>query len=264
VSPARHTTRRGVSYRRRGSGRPVVLLHGWCLDGSLWMYEEDALAAQHDVLTPDLPGFGRSEGVGGPYGIDAQADALLELLDEADVRDAVLVGFAFGADVALTAAVRDRSRIAGLALGGITSAAQFPAEKMVRSMRRDWPDFARRSAQVLCPPPHSEATRDWIERVFSGSALHVGTEVAESLGDFEPLPLCARLELPVLFVHGADDAVSTVDVAEACSAAAPHGELAVLENCGHLLVLDQRQAFHEAVASFIDGLPLAGNGRENN
>jgi pimeloyl-ACP methyl ester carboxylesterase len=258
---ARRTTSRGVSYRRRGTGRPVVLLHGWCLDGSLWTYEEDLLAAGHDVLTPDLPGFGRSEGVAGPYGMAEQADALLELLGEADLRDAVLVGFAFGADVALTAAVRDDSRIAGLVLAGTTTAAQFPAEKMIRAMRRDWPDFARRSAHVLCPPPHSEATRDWLERVFCGSALHVGAEVAEALGEFEPLPLCERLGVPAVFVHGADDAVSTVDVAEACSAAAPQGQLAVLEDCGHLLVLDQRQGFHEAVAGFLAGLPAAR--REN-
>jgi 2-hydroxy-6-oxonona-2,4-dienedioate hydrolase len=256
VTPSmRRTTTRGVSYRRRGTGRPVVLLHGWCLDGSLWTYEEDLLAADHDVITPDLPGFGRSEGVAGPYGMDAQVEALLELLDEADVRDAVLVGFAFGADVALSAAVRDPSRVAGLALGGITTGAQFPADRMIRSMRRDWPDFARRSAQVLCRPPQSEATRDWIERVFCGSALHVATEVAAMLGEFEPLPLSPQLAVPALFVHGADDDVTPPDLARACSEAAPHGELAVLEDCGHLLVLDQRQPFHDAVASFIAGLP---------
>jgi pimeloyl-[acyl-carrier protein] methyl ester esterase len=254
VRAARQTTRRGVSYQRRGTGRPVIFLHGWCLDGSLWTYEEDLLAADHDVITPDLPGFGRSEGVAGPYGMANHADALLELLDEADVRDAVLVGFAFGADVALTAAVRDDSRLAGVVLAGTTSGAQFPAGKMVRSMRRDWPEFARRSAQTLCPPPHSDATRDWLERVFCGSALHVGIEVAEQLGEFEPLPLCPELGLPALFVHGADDAVSTVDVARVCSEAAPRGQLAVLEDCRHLLVLDQRQPFHEAVASFIAGL----------
>ncbi|MHA6631664.1 alpha/beta fold hydrolase [Pseudonocardia sichuanensis] len=254
MTAVRKTTRRGVSYRRRGTGRAVVLLHGWCLDGSLWTYEEDLLAADHEVLTPDLPGFGRSEGVAGPYSMADHADALLELLDEADVRDAVLVGFAFGADVALTAATRDDSRLAGLVLAGTTSGAQFPADKMVRSMRRDWPDFARRSAHALCPPPHSDATRDWLERIFSGSALHVGIQVAEALGEFEPLPLCAELGLPALFVHGADDAVSTVDVARACSEAAPHSQLAVLEDCRHLLVLDQRQPFHEAVASFMVGL----------
>jgi pimeloyl-ACP methyl ester carboxylesterase len=258
------TTARGVSYRRRGTGRPVVLLHGWCLDGSLWTYEEDLLAADHEVITPDLPGFGRSEGVAGPYGMEAQAEALLELLDEADVHDAVLVGFAFGADVALSAAVRDDSRLAGLVLGGTTTGAQFPAERMIRSMRRDWPDFARRSAQVLCPPPQSEATRDWLERVFGGNALHVAVEAAEALGEFEPLPLCAQLDIPAVFVHGADDDVSTVDVARACSEAAPQGELAVLEDCGHLLVLGQRQPFHDAVASFIAGLPADRTGRTDN
>jgi pimeloyl-ACP methyl ester carboxylesterase len=258
VTAARRTTARGVSYRRRGTGRPIVFLHGWCLNGSLWTYAEDALAADHDVITPDLPGFGRSDGVAGPYDMDAYVEALLELLEETDVRDAVLVGFAFGADVAVSAAVRDDTRLAGLVLAGITTGAQFPADRMIRSMRRDWPDFARRSAQVLCRPPQSEATRDWVERMFSGSQLHVGTEVAELLGTFEPVPLAPQLAVPALFVHGADDDVSSPELSRVCSEAAPQGQLAVLEDCGHLLVLDQRVAFHDAVARFLGDLPAAG------
>jgi pimeloyl-ACP methyl ester carboxylesterase len=264
MTAARHTTSSGVSYRRRGAGRPIVFLHGWCLNGALWTYEEDLLAADHDVITPDLPGFGRSDGVAGPYDMDAYVAALLELLEETGVRDAVLVGFAFGADVALSAAVRDDTRLAGLVLAGITSGAQFPADKMIRSMRRDWPDFARRSAQVLCRPPQSEATRDWVERMFSGSQLHVGTEVAELLGTFEPSPLASQLALPALFVHGANDDVSSPDLSRVCSEAAPQGQLAVLEDCGHLLVLDQRSAFHDAVASFLADLPALPDSPRSN
>lgn len=247
-------TSRGISYRRRGAGRPLVLLHGWCLDGSMWRYEEDLLAEGYETLVPDLPGFGRSEGAVGPYGVEGQVHSLLDFLREVDAQDAVLVGFAFGADVALAAAARDDSRIAGLALGGVTSGAQFPAERMIRSMRRDWPDFARRSARVLCRPPHSEATRDWLERVFCATSLDAAVEAAESLGDFEPLRWCPQVVVPALFLHGADDDVSTPDVAEACSAAVPNGQLAVLKDSGHLLVLDQRQAFHDAVMSYVSGL----------
>jgi pimeloyl-ACP methyl ester carboxylesterase len=258
VTAARLTTAGGVSYRRRGTGRPIVFLHGWCLSGLLWTYAEDQLAADHDVITPDLPGFGRSDGIAGPYDMDAYVDAVLELLEETDVRDAVLVGFAFGADVAVSVAVRDDTRLAGLVLAGITSGAQFPADRMIRSMRRDWPDFARRSAQVLCRPPQSEATRDWVERMFSSSQLHVGTEVAGLLGTFEPAPLAPQLAVPALFVHGADDDVSSPDLSRVCSEAAPQGQLAVLEDCGHLLVLDQRAAFHDAVVAFLGDLPAPG------
>ncbi len=93
-----------MRYSRRGQGKPVVLLHGWCLNSALWTYAEEALVANYDVITPDLAGFGRSAGVGGPYTLDRYANDVTSLLRSAVVANAVLVGFAFGAAVAMAAA----------------------------------------------------------------------------------------------------------------------------------------------------------------
>ncbi|WP_368668686.1 alpha/beta fold hydrolase [Nocardioides massiliensis] len=64
--------------------------------------------------------------------------------------------------------------------------------------------------------------------------------------------------MPVLFAHGEDDDVIPVDVARACAEAAPRGELEVLPDCGHLVVLDQRGPLHEAVLRFERNLNTAG------
>ena len=246
----RQVTSGGVVYERRGSGRPVVLLHGWCLNRRMWTYEEDLLVGAYDVITPDLPGFGRSDGVPGPYDLAAYADSVQALLTELELTDAVLVGFAFGAAVAMSAATRDDSRIAGVVLVGVTSGAAFPAEKMIRSMRRDWPDFARRSATVLCTR-HSDATTSWLESMFGATALTVAVDAAALLGEFEPEPLASALSVPALVVHGADDDVTPVSLSESCAALAPQGRAQVLPDCGHLAVLDQRAALHDAVSEFL-------------
>lgn len=249
--PVRRETSAGVVYHRRGSGRPIVLLHGWCLNRDIWCYEEDLLASGHDVITPDLPGFGLSAGIAGPYDMQTYVHAVRGLLDELDLTDVVLVGFAFGAAVGMTLAAQDGSRLGGLVAVGVPSAQVFPAERMARSMRRDWPDFARRSAAVLCKQPQSEATIDWIERMFRGTALSVGVEAAALLGEFEPEPVCPAITVPALFVHGADDDVIPVAVSERCADLAPAGRFHALADCGHLAVIDQRQAFHDALAQFL-------------
>lgn len=80
-----------------GSGRPVVLIHGWPLSGESWTEQVPALeGAGHRVITYDRRGFGRSDKPKTGYTYDSLADDLHTLLVELDVSDATLVGFSMG------------------------------------------------------------------------------------------------------------------------------------------------------------------------
>src|SRR5438132_7364625 len=125
------TTGRGVAYRTLGSGRPIVLLHGWCLDRRMWMYQEEALAATHRVVSPDLPGFGMSSGLAGPYTLARYCDELAAFLDELGVQGATVCGFAFGAMVAMaTAAAGKGQGIGRIVAVGVPSASTAPYARM--------------------------------------------------------------------------------------------------------------------------------------
>ena len=81
-----------------GSGRPVVLVHGWPLSGESWSDTVPALlGAGHRVVTYDRRGFGASgmTDVGG-YDYDVLTSDLAALLDELDLHDVTLVGFSMG------------------------------------------------------------------------------------------------------------------------------------------------------------------------
>jgi pimeloyl-ACP methyl ester carboxylesterase len=80
-----------------GSGPPVVLLHGWPLDGRSWEPQIHALlAAGHRVINYDRRGFGRSSRPAAGYDFDTLAADLDTVLTELDVHDATLVGFSLG------------------------------------------------------------------------------------------------------------------------------------------------------------------------
>src|SRR3954462_15649965 len=104
----------GLHYRRLGAGRPVLLVHGWCLASGMWTYLEEDLRHDHEVVYVDLAGFGRSSGLAGPYDLDRLAGDLGALLQELDLDEVVVVGFAFGAAVAMTLALSAHGRLAGL------------------------------------------------------------------------------------------------------------------------------------------------------
>lgn len=240
----RFKSRKGLSLQRRGSGRPIVFLHGWCLSRQVWMYAEETLASEFEVVTPDLAGFGRSDALNGPNTFERHAGDILDLLAEFDLNGAVLVGFAFGGAVAMTAAAQDASRLASIVSVAIPSAACSPYAKMAKAIRRDWPDFSRRSAQALFANPQSAATINWIESMFIGTQLPVALEALRQLEHFEPAPLAGRVPIHTLYVHADKDEVAPLRIGEACVAAATNARLSVVENCGHLIVIDQKDAFN--------------------
>jgi pimeloyl-ACP methyl ester carboxylesterase len=84
-------------YEDHGSGRPVVLIHGWPLSGASWEKQVAALlAAGHRVITYDRRGFGRSSQPSTGYDYDTFAQDLDKLVTKLDLRDVALVGFSMG------------------------------------------------------------------------------------------------------------------------------------------------------------------------
>ena len=86
-----------IYYEDHGEGRPVVLIHGYPLDGHSWERQTpELLATGHRVITYDRRGFGQSSKVGSGYDYDTFAADLDALLTTLDLRDVVLVGFSMG------------------------------------------------------------------------------------------------------------------------------------------------------------------------
>src|SRR5262245_4626842 len=84
-------------YEDHGSGKPVVLIHGWPLSGASWEKQTAVLlAAGHRVITYDRRGFGKSSQPAGGYEYDTFAADLHKLMTTLDLRDVALVGFSMG------------------------------------------------------------------------------------------------------------------------------------------------------------------------
>jgi peroxiredoxin len=86
-----------LHYTDRGAGQPVILIHGYPLDGASWEKQEDRLLdAGYRVITYDRRGFGRSSKPSTGYDYDTFADDLDTVIRTLDLRDVVLVGFSMG------------------------------------------------------------------------------------------------------------------------------------------------------------------------
>jgi 3-oxoadipate enol-lactonase len=105
-----------IHYLERGSGEPVLLIHGLGCSGANWAFQVSALESRYRVIIPDLPGAGHSAAPRGGYSIEGFAAAMWKLLDHLGLPKVNIIGFSLGGAVALEMAASRPTCVPKLAL----------------------------------------------------------------------------------------------------------------------------------------------------
>ncbi|MEU7898371.1 alpha/beta fold hydrolase [Nonomuraea sp. NPDC049152] len=128
-----------LAFERRGSGPPLILVHGIGHHWQAWLPVMDRLAASHDVIAVDLPGFGNSPELpaGTPYTAESLADAVESFCALLDVREPHVAGNSLGGHLALELASRGVVRTAtAISPAGFWSRSELLwCQNVLRSMR---------------------------------------------------------------------------------------------------------------------------------
>ena len=90
-----------LAYRESGSGPPVVLLHAFPLSAAMWEHQYGPLGGVSRLITPDLPGFGRSPAAEREPSVDLMADEVKGLLAQLGLDAVVLGGLSMGGYVTM-------------------------------------------------------------------------------------------------------------------------------------------------------------------
>src|SRR5258708_15528788 len=119
----------GIAYERRGKGTPMVLIHGYPLDRSIWNEAAPFLEKDFDLVIPDLRGFGESDVVESTYSVADLAADVAGLLDSLGIERALLAGHSMGGYVALAFNRAYAERVRGLAMISSQLGADAPDRK---------------------------------------------------------------------------------------------------------------------------------------
>jgi pimeloyl-ACP methyl ester carboxylesterase len=247
-----------IASRRAGAGRPLLLLHG-ASDAGQWLPYMDDLAARHDVIAPEHPGFGVSDTPAWLDTIPDLANFYLDLIDQLDLRDIDLVGHDLGGWIAAELAVRDPRRLASLTLvaaAGIHVAGVAQTDPFLRSdeqrLRDLFHDPARADemiARVLRPELEDQNLKNQTTTArLTWQPRGYDPHLAKWLH---------RIALPTLLVWGGNDRLLPPAYASAWQKLIPAAQLVVIPDCGHLPHLEQRAAFAAALESFFDRMRVA-------
>lgn len=240
-----------LAYERRGTGAPLVLLHGYPLDHRIWDDVAPLLADTFELIIPDLRGFGGSSTVDTFSAMEDYAADIAALLDQLEIQKAAIVGHSMGGYVALAFARLYPNRVTGLGLVSSQVLADPPDRKEGRyKSAAEVADKGIGSVVAAMAPKFTSDARlqEFAKQVMEGQepAGYIGAlkAMAERV---DSTPLLSSFNFPVVLVHGDADALIPVDRAREVKAAIPDAHLIEVSGAGHVPMLEAPQKTAEAL-----------------
>jgi non-heme chloroperoxidase len=271
-----------IYYEDHGSGSPVVLVHGYALNGHSWEKQEAALlAAGHRVITYDRRGFGASSRPSTGYDFDTLAADLHVLLSRLGLREVVLAGFAMGTgEVARYLAVHGLRRVKAAVL--VAPLLPFLLKTDDNPDGIDGSVFDGLAARIAADRP--AAMKDFLDLSYNIDLLG-GDRVSDQAWQnsfyvaisasahaaFRCVTACredfrgdlAAISIPVLVIHGDQDRVLPYEATSSrLLALLNNARSTVIAGGPHAIIWTHADEVNQALLDFI-GYPGRARGQQN-
>lgn len=256
-----HIAEHTIAYRERGTGPPLVLLHGWPTDGREFSRQLEALSDAYRVVAWDAPGAGESTDPAEGSTLSTWADWLAELIEALDLAPVHVGGLSWGGGLALELADRHPSLVRSLVLVSAYAgwAGSLPAAEVERRLELAIGNTQRPAAEwvpelidTLLPPGSDPHLEEELATMLSG--FHpVATRIAlTAFAEADLRPALARIEVPTLMIYGALDVRSPREVWAPIHAAIDHSRLVLIPDVGHMVDMQAPERCNSEIRAFLD------------
>jgi pimeloyl-ACP methyl ester carboxylesterase len=246
----------------QGRGKPLLLVHGFPLDHSMWGAQIEAFSRTHRVLAPDLRGFGASDVTAGTVTMADMADDLARLLEALVVAEpVVLCGLSMGGYVGWQFWRRHAAKLERLILCDTRAASDTREvargrELMAAQVEQEGAGVAADAllGKLFAPqtcrqrPELLEITRQVILSTASAAIAAAQRGMAQRPDMTSVLPM---INTPTLLLGGQYDSISPPQEMEAISRAMPSAEFVLIDQAGHMAPVEQPDEVNAAIARFL-------------
>jgi 3-oxoadipate enol-lactonase len=250
-----------IAFTEAGKGIPVVLLHGYPFDKSMWSGQVEALAAAgFRAIAPDLRGLGETKSLGEIATMDDMARDTAALLDHLGVEQAAICGLSMGGYVAFEFVQLFPARVVGLVLAGTRAPADNEQEKAGREQQVQTMLRAGMVPISVATLPKLLGSRtlaekpDVVKRVramITGSdpkgAAAAQRGMAARRDYSEDL---AKIDVPTLIIVGREDSIRPIADAEFMHSGIRNSRLEIIEDAAHMTNMEQPEVFNGALLTF--------------
>lgn len=249
-----------IAYERKGDGPPLVLLHGWPMDGREWRRQIDGLSDEFTVVAWDAPGAGRSSDPPGSFRLRNWADCLAAFIEALGLGRSHVGGLSWGGGLALELYRRHPEVVRSLILASAYAgwAGSLPAEVVAQRLQlmlrnSDLPPDQWAPALVetfFSKDPPSEIVREAVSIV---SDFHPrSTRVAmQAFAEADLRDVLPRIEVPTLLLCGEEDMRAPVSVWAALHSGIPGSKLVLIPGVGHVIDIEAAERLNTEVRAFL-------------
>lgn len=250
-----------LAFNDQGTGLPLVFLHAFPLNRTMWSDQEKALSSQHRVVTIDLRGHGESDAPLWHYSLDQAADDVRSLLDYLSIQQAVFVGLSMGGYLLFAFYRKYPDRVKGMVLADTKAQGDTDGGKQARF---DMAQIAYRQgasviADIMIPKLLSPATiqtrPELVQRVRK---MIEGNQVSGIAGDLmamaercDSVPLLKQITCPTQIIVGELDLPTPPTDAQLMANQISGARLVVLPAAAHLSNLEAPDPFNATLRSFV-------------
>lgn len=249
-----------LHYTERGTGLPVVLIHGFPFDHTIWDTQAEALSDVCRVIAVDLRGHGQSPVTDGSYTMALLAADIAALLDDLSLARAVWVGQSMGGYVVQAALRTLPDRVQAVGLVATHPHPDTPEKQQQRlasaeQVLAEGTDALIAGMRAVLFAPSLDRDAAIVQRVVAIMQRTAPQAVAGALRGMaertDSVPTLRAANLPALIIAGADDQIVAQEVVQGMHALLPDAALHIITGAGHMPMLEQPEATAAALRTFV-------------
>jgi pimeloyl-ACP methyl ester carboxylesterase len=255
-----------MAYDDVGSGPPLVLLHGFPFNRSMWREQAEALSARYRVITPDLRGLGETTAADGnePATMNLMAQDVAALMERLGIARAAIGGLSMGGYVALALVHKFRLRVRALVLADTrpqadTDEARANREQQAQKALAEGMDSLADAMlpKLLAPSTLSEQPSivERVRRMITSTRPEGAASALRGMAQRSDRTFfLPDIIAPTLIIVGSEDRITPLADAELMRREIRGSRLEVIEGAGHVSNLERPMQFNYALKDFLDAL----------
>jgi len=239
-----------TTYERTGTGRQILILHGWADDSRSWRAFAHELSKSYEVVVPDLPGFGGTEAPHEVWGLSEYADFVSDFIRKTGLKPYAVIGHSNGGAIAIKSIARGL-----LAPGKLVLLASAGIRTEARGRKQLLKVVAKTGKAATLPLPVS--TREKLRRKLykaSGSDMLIAEHLQETFKQVVSEDVrndASRVAMPTFLLYGKQDTSTPPRYGALLVERMQHARLETLPAAGHFIQLDAPGAVVQKVEEFL-------------
>ena len=248
-----------INYYVNGKGAPIVFIHGFCEDSSMW---ENFITpfSKNKIIRIDLPGFGASDVIEN-LSIELAADIIKEVLDDLEIKKCIMIGHSMGGYISLAFAKKYSTFLNGL---GIFHSHPYADTEEKKEGRKKSIEFIKKNSHIhyvkqlvpaLFPSKFAGSNNFLVNKMihqassFSANGIINGLQLMLNRPDQSEV--LNNIKCPVLFIVGLDDELVPLEKSLEQTALPDVAHIHVLKGIGHMGMFESPKATQKMVKQFV-------------